>query len=203
VVSFEILAHESRPLPNCRCRCGSKITDVQIAEHLRRFNRLTHREQNAYLREFVRPVKKRRTRKRTDKEMANRSVNEYFLKVANESIPICKAAFCCIFGISPSRLRQCVLEFLAPKSLDSRGKHGNRANKTPDGVLRAVCAFIEALPTRESHYSRERNTLKKFLDSSLNVRLLYRKFLSEHTELKVSEKVFRVTFSAKSNKLYN
>jgi len=50
-------------------------------------------------------------------------------------------------------------------------------------VLEVIRQFIAALPARQSHYSRERNNQRKFLDANTTKRSLFRQLLLLNPEL--------------------
>ncbi|CAG9793242.1 unnamed protein product [Diatraea saccharalis] len=115
-------------------------------------------------------------------------------------IEVCQKIFLAIHGIKRDRLQNKVQQ--PTKSIiDGRGRHNNHRCLDADIVLK-VHDFIETLPSRKSHYTRNNNKPKKFLDSHLSINKLYNKFVSEvHPELKtkVSYEKFRQIFNQDFN----
>lgn len=104
----------------------------------------------------------------------------YSVNVLGKSTFICKVEFLSVHGLQFSKKR---IELLTrqiedgvfhPKA-DGRGKHKNH-KKTDDRSLIMVREHINIIPKYVSHYSREVNPNKVYLDSDLNISGLYKKF---------------------------
>lgn len=62
-----------------------------------------------------------------------------------------------------------------PKS-DGRGRHKNRKNRLPEETIQSIHDHIKAIPKYRSHYSRERNRQKCYIDHDISISPLYKKY---------------------------
>lgn len=89
---------------------------------------------------------------------------------------VCKMFFIKTLDLSVKRYGNVV----KPKKVNNAGvspkdKRGNHvpSNKTDGIVLQKVIQHIESFPKYTSHYSRNKNPSKKYLDTNLNVHKMY------------------------------
>lgn len=87
---------------------------------------------------------------------------------------VSKQFFLCTLDISNKRFPN-VLKYKSDTgiaSTDRRGKH-TPSNKIDYSVTRFVKKHINSFPKFKSHYTRQQNPNRKYLDSSLNVNKMY------------------------------
>lgn len=127
---------------------------------------------------------------------------EYFF--ISQDHRVCKSFFKKVLQISEGRIENCVQKKRSSAgtcAVDLRGKHSSR-KKTPANKLQHVVKFINSMPHYESHYTRNTTNEKKFLDSNLNMKILYseyKNYCNEHGIEPVSMYMFRDTFYRKFN----
>lgn len=106
---------------------------------------------------------------------------KYFVNVSGRQIFICKVEFLAVHGLQFSAKR---IEILSrklkfnvsiPKS-DGRGKHKHHKRIDADS-LNMVREHINIIPKYVSHYSRQVNPNKVYLDSDMSITGLYRKYV--------------------------
>ena len=147
------------------------------------FNDLkNHEAQNVYLRGCVSVVSDNSVRRRPRNEGANqRNSFKYAVTLRNRTISICQAALLALHGIKASRLKKKVLSF-QNQIADNRGKH-DKHKKIDDAIKTRIREHIQRFPARESHYSRAKNSHKRYLDASLSIASMHRLFLKDNPDL--------------------
>lgn len=89
-----------------------------------------------------------------------------------------------------------------PKS-DERGKHRNRANKISDIDYENVKVHINSIPKYTSHYSRQKNPDKIYIDHDISISALYHDYYLEWCKDKalnpVKESYYRKIFCTEFN----
>ncbi|CAH1100894.1 unnamed protein product [Psylliodes chrysocephalus] len=111
--------------------------------------------------------------KKTKKEVSGRKCTIlYHIKVNGEDITVCKAEFLAVHGLQKSQKRiqllchKITMGSVTPQR-DQRGKHLNRPIKIPDETIQTVRDHINLLPKYTSHYSRQDNPTRVYLDYDL------------------------------------
>ncbi|XP_072387218.1 uncharacterized protein [Diabrotica undecimpunctata] len=127
--------------------------------------------------------KKRSYPKKTKGIHSSRNVSvKYRVKVNGDDIEICKKEFLAIHGISKKRIERLVHQnkegASTPKS-DERGKHDNNNKKIPEEHCEYVRQHINLIPKYTSHYSRQKNPTKVYLDSDISISSLYHDYYLE------------------------
>ncbi|XP_071053921.1 uncharacterized protein [Onthophagus taurus] len=178
--------------------------------HFQHFLGLSGLQQTIYLFSQMKSVpKKRLYPKKTKKEVSSRKVTiQYFVKVNGVDVKVCKQEFLAVHGLQKSKKRiQLLYEQISkgattPKS-DQRGKHQNRANKISDADRDNVKAHINSIPKYTSHYSRQKNPDKVYIDQDLSISALYHDYYLEWCEDKglhaVKESYYRNVFCNEVN----
>lgn len=94
---------------------------------------------------------------------------------------VCRAAFQSFYGISKKRVeRLSTLKSQNRSPQDMRGKSAGSRNKLISGeVCQKIHSFVDNIPVNQVHYS---NTIKKYLSSQLNVKIMYTMFMAKHPE---------------------
>lgn len=174
--------HEMREIPNCRCKCKTKINRKEAKEIFEKFtNMSSHTEQNIYLQGCIKEDASKRFRPRR-RHARNRRVFSYMLNIQKKSMTVCSSTFLAIHGIKRDRLKKKVLEKQKDIS-DGRGKHDNHPKKIPKETIDKVHDFISNLPTESSHYCRTDNKHRKYLAANLSIAKLHRFFLKTYPDL--------------------
>lgn len=99
-------------------------------------------------------------RKRPRKNSKPKTISCYYkFRIGNVEKIMCKKAFCSILRIGKSRVERIVklIQNNVPSPVDKRGKHDNRGNKKSDHTMFQIETHIESFPSRQSHYSRNKN----------------------------------------------
>ncbi|XP_049764968.1 uncharacterized protein LOC126094559 isoform X3 [Schistocerca cancellata] len=131
--------------------------------------------QNTYLMSCMKmEPKKWSYPKKTSKKISSRDVTfSYNVRVCGIEVMICKEAFVRFHGlqIHARRVRnlqhQMKQGFAVPKE-DGRGKHGNYPHKFQDKAVQSVREFLNAIPKYNSHYSRQQNPNRVYLDCDIS-----------------------------------
>ena len=173
--------------PDCRCskKCF-KIVDEDLRYHiLTTFNQLGNsKDQNFLLRGLIvgKDVARRGKQgrggvaKKGNMPKTKESTYEYFVPGDhNRRIPVCLKAFQSIFGITYRRVRT-VRRAAIP--VDNRGKHPKK--KTAGLLVERVKAHILSFPRMTSHYSRQKNPRRRYLNPGLSVNRMYLMYLEKH-----------------------
>ncbi|CAH1106579.1 unnamed protein product [Psylliodes chrysocephalus] len=100
----------------------------------------------------------------------------YKLAVNKTEVTVCKKAFCTLYEIGKKKveyLQQSIKEGLHTPKPNRRGKHDNRPHRIADGIKQYTREHIKSFPAYESHYSRNKNSYKKYLSPMLNISKMY------------------------------
>ena len=91
--------------------------------------------------------------------------SKYFVTYGSENHPVCRKAFAAIHGVKLSKIDYLakIRDITNTAKIDQRGKHGNH-HKIADEIVNVVHEFIQTLPVRSSHYTREVNQYRQYLD---------------------------------------
>ena len=94
-----------------------------------------------------------------------RFICEYFVNHENKETKVCRNAFISIYGITKDRInwlnkKRTDTDNVLP---DQRGRQGHH-NQISDDIRSYVFQHIESLPVRSSHYTREMNQYKQYVD---------------------------------------
>lgn len=146
--------------------------------------------------------KRRKADARKNIRFKKMSHREYFF--ISEHHQVCKNFFKKVLQISEGRIEKCVQKKQSNPgtcAIDFRGKHSLR-KKTPAHKIQIAIKFINSLPHYESHYTRNTKNEKKYLDASLNLKILYseyKNYCNEKDTASVSMYMFRDIFYRKFN----
>ncbi|KYN15185.1 hypothetical protein ALC57_12595 [Trachymyrmex cornetzi] len=67
---------------------------------------------------------------------------------------------------------------------DDRGEAPN-PRKLSDDIINNVCEHIQSFPANVSHYTREHNSARKYLNENLNIRKMYMLYKEKCSELNI------------------
>ena len=160
----------ARPVgPDCTCkRQCSKLIGKEGLQAIRDAHRAL--DYNMQTADLINKVKREPTKAQKRLGDANPSrvkfVLTYIVKYQQRTYIVCKKAFCSMHGISESRIEainQKRCEDTDTVIPDQRGLKGNH-NAVPEDVKKVIYEAIESLPTRSSHYTREKNPNMRYID---------------------------------------
>ena len=168
----------------CRCqnRCNLRVSRAERKRIFHDFYKLSdHDNQNKYLFGLI----KRSCPKRTSHSAKRARVNIfiYHVRLSNgDNTKVCKQAFCQIHGITKRRVEKLCTKLVSGVlfSGDNRGKHKNRPHSISDELKAQVRDHINSFPSRESHYSRQDNRTKKYLNEGLSIARMHRLYLQKY-----------------------
>lgn len=144
-------------------------------------------------------ISKEEVKRRTNKniETCKRTVSFlYYVKLPDDSLEVCKVAFCNIFGISPDRVRR-LCKLLKDNKLptDLRGRAPS-TRAIPGETCRLIEEHIKSFPQKMSHYSQK---IVYYLSSELTVKKMHQLFKIKFPQLNVNYwfyyKIFKERFS--------
>lgn len=163
----------------------SKLTPDEKETVLRKlYEKGSKNEQDVYLHGFMDCRQVARRRPDGEDRKKNREVTfSYYIRNNNlERHPVCKAAFLSLHSISNSRLQRLNKLLVAQMSpRDLRGTHNNRPHVLKPEIITKIQQHIESFPYKISHYSSKE---VHYLDSALNVKIMYNLFGKLHPNLK-------------------
>ena len=184
----------------CKKVCIQQLTLEYAASLRERFSTLTYEEQNLYLSGMV--VKKETKKsagharkesptvgkngKRVGRPRAEESSFSVEYQIQNHKglrQKVCQKAFIMIHGFGKRRL-EILRKKMGTGSIipepDYRGKHTSRPKKVPEEMCQKVREHIMSFPTRQSHYSRHKNSNRLYLSPSLSIEKMYQQFLAKY-----------------------
>lgn len=184
----------------CRKRCFEKINVEQQRAFYDNFYECSKVEQNQILAGGVTISNKNSDRKGRGKTgiTHNRQVTaRYSLKLNGSIETVCKNMFQSVYGLTKFKVDYLVQKLKhAPAPVtsleDRRGRHEPKNKKIEE--RKAMLEHIEKYPKYESHYTR-RDTEKKYLQSHLNITMLYNEYKAEHPNA-ASYDLFREVFKS-------
>lgn len=196
----------SKVICKCRRSCHLSVDEDKQKSIFQHFYSLkSWSEKTSFIlnnMDITRCEKRRKPEARKNIQFKKMFRREYFFY--SEDFQVCKSFFKKVLQISESRIQNCVKKKQSDSAtctIDLRGKHGSR-KRTPSGKIQLVIQFINSMPKYESHYTRNSKIEKKYLDSALNLKILYseyKKFCSENGADFVSMYMFRDIFYRKFN----
>lgn len=190
---------------NCKLKCFSKFSDDDFIVLLNGFSSFKDKDsQDSFLQGLIEKheVQNRRNKQARPnpctvigtsnhvKKERNFSF-KYYISKAGEKVLVCKKAFVAVYGISDKRVvRLCKLLVNNKGPVDKCGK--NRSGNAISGeVCQKIHDHIESYPSKVCHYEKSE---KYYLDSRLNIKILFEMFQKKHPECKVSYFFFRQYF---------
>lgn len=184
----------------CKKLCLTKFSKTTLHQIRDRFSSIAYDEQNVYLMGLIiRKVTKKssghkrkqnpktsKNGKKIGRPPAEESSYSVEYNVRNEkgfNVKVCQKAFFLIHGFGKKRLeilrRKVSAGSLLPEP-DRRGKHENRPQKVSEELHQQVRNHIISFPARQSHYSRHKNSNRKYLSADLSIERMYQLFLAKH-----------------------
>ena len=173
--------------PDCGCtnECMKKLNTKNVNIILTIFEKywaLGHFDlQRAYLiKQSNRSPSEAEVKLGSDNPARNSYRSTFFVTYESENHPVCRKAFAAIHGVKLSKIDYLakIRDITNTAQLDQRGKHKNH-HKIADEIVNVVHEFIKTLPVRASHYTREVNEYRQYLDyrNQMSIPELYRMYV--------------------------
>lgn len=130
---------------------------------------------------------------------------KYTIKVHGTQTSVCRQFILNLFQITEKRLRGIQTKVHSGDTFtEKRGSHSNRPNKINEEVWELAKTHLTLIPSRASHYSRNKSKKRYFENPNLNTKQLYDAFLSYYREqtgrpLKLHYKTYHSFFLNKMN----
>ncbi|CAL4087823.1 unnamed protein product [Meganyctiphanes norvegica] len=169
----------------CKKRCFATVGEESITAIYTNFWASgDHNPQTAFIQIHVteKPVVPHYTDNMT---RIRKFMRQYWLKVGDNVVEVCKEAFGSILGISPSRIFRAVLKMTASGLIipDMRGKHMNHRQVSQD-KLQLAKDHIDSFSTVTSHCSKNNSPNVRYLEAGVKSKAhmyrLYQKWLHAH-----------------------
>lgn len=195
---------------SCKKNCRAKLQGREDSIFHSFWDLASYEKQNTYLFSSITSIPKKRSyRKKIKRQESSRKLTfVYKVKINGIDVEVCKNEFLAVHGLqnSAKRVRNITAQISEGRSTakpDARGKHYNRPNKISDEQLQSVFEHIESIPKYVSHYSRENNPDRVYLDHDINISILYKDFYVLWCQEKqiepVKEDRYRRIFCSKFN----
>lgn len=173
-------------------QCFQKLNNEQKQIVFENFYKLqTKNEQDIYLQGLIH---QKNVAKRTIQENERRKLREvsfdHFIRVGELRVKVCCAAFLSLHAISKKRIKRIKsLIKINATPTDKRGKNIKRVIPEDQNIL--IRQHIESYPVKESHYSGKEY---KYLDSRLNVKIMFEMFETKYPETKIKYSYYYTFF---------
>lgn len=123
---------------------------------------------------------------------------QFFLRVKNNDVQVCKTYFRQTFQVSDGRIHSCSIKNDVSCIRDGRGKPtpGNKID------ISDVINHINSFPAYFNHYTRAHNPNRKYLNPDLSIKKMYDLYVSwctDNGKTPVKEKMYYHVFSSKFN----
>lgn len=166
-----------------------------------------HDCQNKYLFGLIERFSPKQRRARKDNSKPRDSSFRYFVRISSgDRVCVCKQAFCQLHAIGKRRTEDICNKLVCGTlfSGDNRGKHKNRPHAVSNELKDQIREHISSFPSRESHYSRQDNTARKYLPDGLSIARMYRFYLEKYEpenegSPRVKEWLYRKIFNEEFN----
>jgi len=144
-------------------------------------------------------------RREEEVKVKNREASwKYFFNYKGEKKQICLNFLLKLLQISRKRIRTLQTKIINGESVcDNRGKNSNK-NKIPQEIWNLLHSMLSEMRTTNSHYKTKSMDLKYFEDTDLNMKKLYKVFLSFYkdetqNDLKLEYSTFAKYFNLNCN----
>lgn len=195
---------------SCKMNCRAKLQGREELIFHSFWELASYEKQNTYLFSSITSIPKKRSyKKKTKRQNSSRKLTFFYkVKINGVDVQVCKNEFLAVHGLqnSQKRVRNITAQISEGRSTakpDTRGKHRNRPNKISEERIQSVFEHIESIPKYVSHYSREKNPDRVYLDHDINISILYKDFYMTWCQEKniepVKEDRYRRIFCSKFN----
>lgn len=173
----------------CRLKCGSKLSIEARESILRKFYKLDNNSKNCLLFKSIeiKSVARHRTHITRPKQHSFR----FSVTFDKQKIYVCKEAFFSIYQVGKKKIENIQKQLKTGQPAPSpckQGQHKVRPHKIADDVIANVLQHISGYPAESSHYSRNKNDLKKYLSPLLNVTKMHQMYIDECKDKKLEDK---------------
>ncbi|GBL93738.1 hypothetical protein AVEN_166778-1 [Araneus ventricosus] len=155
----------------CPFQCNVKFSKEQCEKLFDDFYKLNVNSKNALLYNCISKVNGHRQEKDANKHRSSSFF--YMVKTESKTVRVCKTALAAIFNIARGKIdhiQKLIKTGHSVPPLDVRGKHTNRPHKITSYVVSCYIEDHIRFPCEELHYSRTKNTHKKYLSSLLSLK---------------------------------
>ncbi|CAG4959985.1 unnamed protein product [Parnassius apollo] len=178
-------------LENCRQKCKQRLPQDLREKLFKQYWSLgSYENRTKYIAKCI-EVCQKKTSKLSPKKKRNVSFRYFVHGFDHTKHPICKGCFLKTFDESHK-----YLQTVCEKLRDNGGHLPQRKRRVgksiPDFKLEEIKEHIACFPCTESHYGRNKTT-KKFLNSELNLQVLYNLYKLK-TDAPVSKTIFKKVF---------
>ena len=159
-------------------------------------------DQDNFILKFTEAVRTKRTRFVNHNRDANEYSYRYYMLRDGDRVPVCQQTFLKTLLLSKNRVQGVIRRFAETCKSSQERRGGNRRGPLYAEKQASVVAYIKKFKCVESHYSREKNAKRLYLQSDLNVREMWRMYSREHKgneSLRVTESYFRTIFRTRFN----
>ncbi|XP_041971453.1 uncharacterized protein LOC121738382 isoform X2 [Aricia agestis] len=199
---FGILCKET-----CKYKCYEKFCDIDCASLFSQYYSLkNNNEKNMYLSKFITVEKVKRAL--TNPKRQRCTTYTYVLPKGSTNIKVCKTAFSNMFQIGYRKLAviQSKIKLNNVEALrDQRGKTHSYRHKVDVDVENYISSHIRSFPSESSHYSRNQNIHKQYLNPLLTIKTMYSMYTkkcedeNKPTKYYIKECTYRKIFNTKFN----
>ena len=169
---------------SCKMDCFRNLGQDEINRIFTEFYKIESKSlQDAHLHVFglieAQSVQRRRGRTGSREGYRNCSY-KYSVRLKDGSrMLICAKAFQSVHGIGKSRFERLRKPNATTSPDDKRGKHGNQKTIS-ESTRKKVRDHINSFPKRQSHYSREQNPNRYYIQENLNVHRMWLLYLAKN-----------------------
>ncbi|KAL2098322.1 hypothetical protein ACEWY4_007529 [Coilia grayii] len=183
---------------------AERLTERDLEIHFESFyNNNTKVKQDQALLHLITVRKVQRRRKKVeevDRQKKREVTNEYHLLSEHHptKIPVCKATFCGVLGISKDRVTRVAKYYAVNATARPEQRGGARKVDEFEAKKQLVKEHIETFTCRASHYRRRGAPGRKYLPSDLSVKKMHKLFDQQNHDLvsySLYYSVFRHSFN--------
>jgi len=190
--------------PKCGHKSGAfQCTLLQMNEikrfHSKFYGTKEKTFQDNFLLKYCKTVPIKRKRPKNSQHVAKKfQTRFYILTNENRMLAVCKKAFMDVLGITRRRIDTVTKNFYRTSLPAKENRGGDRKLEKYMLKKNAVMDFINKFRVIESHYCRGQSQ-RLYLESSLNIKSMWRMYLKENENLPVKDSYFRKIFNTQYN----
>lgn len=179
---------------NCKRKCIEKVNERECKEIFDNFWKLSDFNlQNIFLYSSVQRNAIKRRKSKSNQGIKRAYHYKFHLVTSNGDIIVCKKFFIDTLQISGSRMDR-ILKLHNNIPIDKRGKmEGSRTTISEERRKTAV-DHINSYPALESHYTRETNPARRYLNPGLTIIKMYNAYLENCKENNISSPVSKTVY---------
>lgn len=162
-------------------RCLSLKSEDTIFFHSTFYSTNKKQIQDAFILKYTAPVDVTRWRpKDGSKQRRQFQVKCYVGTKKNKLIPVCQRSFLLILQITRTRLHTVVHRYFETKEMPRERRGGDRKSGMNLANVNAIISFLNTLKCSDLHNCVSKTGPKRYLPPELNVKKLYKMFLSKN-----------------------